>query len=70
MLEYLVVTTIGSAVFIIFMLVFLRKDDRGTRGTRLAGCNHHRTGHTCDRCRDPKAVDIQPKPSDNKHANL
>jgi hypothetical protein len=52
------------------MLVFLRKDDRGTRGTRLAGCNHHRTGHTCDRCRDPKAVDIQPKPSDNKHANL
>ena len=62
MLEYLVAATIGSVVFILFMLVFLRKDKQGKRGTRLAGCAQHGTGQTCDRCRENPPVHIHPHP--------
>ena len=59
MLEFIVAIGFGCAVFLIFMLVFLRKDAQGKRGARLAGCGHHGSEDQCDRCRDAAPLAIQ-----------
>jgi len=64
MLEYIVTIAFGSAVFMIFILVFLRKNNRGERGARLAGCSHHGSESQCDRCRDNAPVIILAHPPD------
>jgi len=66
MLEYLIPIVAGCAVFLLFMLVFIRRDDRGKRGGRLAGCAHHDAGTGCDRCRDHQSVAIRPHPPNQK----
>lgn len=60
MLAYLIPIVAGCAVFFLFMLAFMRRDDRGERGARLAGCAHHDAGQGCDRCRDRQPVTLRP----------
>ena len=67
MLNYLIPIVAGCVVFLVFMLVFIRKDGRGKRGGRLAGCAHHDAGAGCDRCRDRAPVTIRPNlPPDHR----
>lgn len=69
MLEFVVASVFGCAVFLIFMLVFLRKDAQGKRGARLAGCGRHGSEDQCDRCRDTAPVTILPHLPDNGSAS-
>ena len=66
MLNYLIPIVAGCVVFLVFMLVFIRKDGQGKRGGRLAGCAHHDAGARCDRCRDRPPVTIRPHLPDQK----
>ena len=61
MLAYLIPIVAGCAVFSLFILVFIRRDDRGQRGGRLAGCAHHDAGQRCDRCHDRQPVTLRPR---------
>lgn len=65
MLNHLVAIGFGTLVFLVFMLVFMRRDDRGKRGARLAGCGHHDSDQGCQRCRgtQPGAILPQPPPA-------
>jgi hypothetical protein len=62
MVDVLVATIAGCTVFLLFMLVFIRRDDRGQRGGRLGGCRHHTPGEGCERCQTPQATAIHPHP--------
>ena len=65
MVDVLVAIIAGCTVFLLFMLVFIRRDDRGQRGGRLGGCRHHTPGEGCERCQDaPQAGTIHPNPSE------
>jgi hypothetical protein len=61
MLDYLAAIGIGALVFIIFMLVFLKRDAGGRRGARLGGCQHHHSEQGCERCRGSEPVKIIPR---------
>ena len=65
MLEYLAAFGLGTLIFLLFMLVFLKRDSRGQRGARLAGCQHHDRREGCDRCRDAASASIQPRLPDD-----
>lgn len=62
MLNYLIPIIAGGIVFVLFMLVFLRRDEKGNRGGRLAGCAHHKTDEQCDCGRDQQTVTIHSHP--------
>lgn len=64
MQEFVVAIGVGCVVFFVFILVFLRKDRHGTRGARLAGCNHHGGQDQCERCREAAPATILPRPPD------
>ena len=65
MVDVLVATIAGCTVFLLFMLVFIRRDDRGQRGGRLGGCRHHTPGEGCERCQNAsQAGTIHPHPSE------
>jgi len=65
MADILVAIIAGCTVFLLFMLVFIRRDDRGQRGGRLGGCRHHTPGEGCERCQNaPQANTIQPHPTE------
>ena len=66
MLDYLAAIGIGALVFMIFMLVFLKRDAGGRRGARLAGCQHHHSEQGCERCRSSAPVKILPQIPDRK----
>ncbi len=66
MLNYLIPVVAGGVVFLLFMLVFVRKDGQGKRGGRLAGCTHHDESAGCDRCRDRPPVTIRPNLPDQR----
>jgi hypothetical protein len=68
MLDYLAAIGVGTLVFLVFMLVFIKRDSRGQRGGRLAGCqHHHEDGQGCDRCRDAAPASIRPHPPDQNN---
>ena len=69
MQEFVIATAVGCAVFITFILVFLRKDTHGKRGARLAGCGHHGTEEQCDRCRSTTPATILPHPPDKDESS-
>jgi len=73
MVDVLVAIIAGCTVFLLFMLVFIRRDDRGQRGGRLGGCRHHTPGEGCERCQNAsQANTIQPfptEPTDDNAAN-
>ena len=65
MVDVLVAIIAGCSVFLLFMLVFIRRDDRGQCGGRLGGCRHHPPGEGCERCHNaPQAGTIHPYPSE------
>jgi hypothetical protein len=65
MVDILVAIIAGCSVFLLFMLVFIRRDDRGQRGGRLGSCRHHPPGQGCERCHHaPQAGTIHPHPSE------
>jgi len=64
MLAYLIPIVAGCAVFLLFMLVFIRRDKQGNRGGRLAGCVHPDADEGCARCRHHRPVVIHPHPPD------
>lgn len=59
MLDHLAAIAIGVLVFMVFMLVFMKRDAGGRRGTRLAGCQHHHPQQGCERCRGNGAGGIR-----------
>ena len=64
MADILVAIIAGGTVFLLFMLVFIRRDDHGQRGGRLGGCRHHPPGEGCERCQNAsQAGTIHPHPS-------
>lgn len=69
MQEFIVAIAVGCAVFITFILVFLRKDTQGKRGARLTGCGQHDTGGQCDRCRSTTPATILPHPPDKDQSS-
>lgn len=63
MADILVAIIAACTVFLLFMLVFIRRDDRGQRGGRLGGCRHHTPGDGCERCQNAsQAGTIQAHP--------
>lgn len=64
MLDYLAAIGIGTLIFVIFILVFLKRDAGGKRGARLGGCQHHHSEQGCERCRGTDAVTIRPRVPD------
>jgi len=60
MIAYLIPIVAGCAVFFLFMLAFMRRDDQVKRGGRLAGCALHDAGQGCDRCRDRQPATRRP----------
>ena len=70
MLNYLIPIIAGGIVFMVFMLVFLRRDERGNRGGRLAGCAHHKTDEQCDCGRDKQMVTIRSHPPNQQNNSV
>ena len=64
MLDYLAAIGIGTLVFGLFMLAFLKRDAGGQRGARLGGCRHHHSEQVCERCRGGAPETIRPRVSD------
>ncbi len=68
LLETLIAAVAACAVFFLFLLVFLYKDQRERTTGRRSGCQHHHQPGGCGQCQGQIAKDLPSKavPSERK----